>query len=681
MFAARKIQFGQFLFDLRDQRLIGPHGQIPLNLKSAEVFAYLVQRPGQIIPKEELLNAVWTGTAVTDDALVQRVLDIRKALGDNSKTPQFIRTHPKRGYEFVGIPVIKGEDESAAAPAAIALEHGKSNKRRWFVASLALVAIAAIVAAVFFARRHVASEEPANLRMAQLTFRSGMEDYPVPDVTGRHLLYSSDESGTPNLWILDQATGERRQITTGTENLSEPDWSSAGDWIAYRSGEGNGGLYAKSLATNEVRRIAPFGHHPRWSPDGRDLAFQTTGARSEIYIWSLKDRTLHKLTIKSPPLQSISWPTWGRDNSAIYFVAIARFVSSRKSRDSQDWVHLGHQIWKMNASGGAAKVVTPGTGILKDGGFDYDPKRSQLVFVGLDRGLWRSEIDADTGKEIRKPVRLTLTTQGHQHPRIDRDGQIAFSAINSEEALWLVPFDASGRLNESGMTRLTTGAASVRGPALSPDGRRMAYFLWQGERFELWLLDLKTRTVQPIGPNDQLSRTSPIWSDDGLSLTYNVVTGKTGELRRAWFAENFSRLTDERRVDEPPPVSERRNWDKSKQFRPYILTNATGQSLWLERKGSTPLRLRGPGHYQSPSWSADGRRIFFQCDEDGWFNIWSIDFDPGSGAAVGGPRQVSFFRGNPYLLSDINLGFAIQPKGLVVPLRENRSDLWLLRTR
>ena len=93
------------------------------------------------------------------------------------------------------------------------------------------------------------------------------------------------------------------------------------------------------------------------------------------------------------------------------------------------------------------------------------------------------------------------------------------------------------------------------------------------------------------------------------------------------------------------------------------------------------MRLAAQGHYQSPSWSTDERRIFFQSDEDGWYNIWSIDFDPDRGATLGSPRQISFFRGSPHLLSDINLGFAVQPTGLIVPLRENRIDLWLLRSR
>ena len=630
------------------------------------MLAYLLRRPGQIATKEELLSAVWADTSVTDDALVQRILDIRKALGDNSKTPQFIRTHPKRGYEFVGVNL-----EPAPEPAAPV---APSSRRSWVWAAAGAVALAVAGTALWMGR----PAAPAEIRMAQLTFLPGMEDYPAFDATGHKVLYASDESGAANLWVLDEASGERRQVTQGAANLSEPDWSGDADWIAYRSEEGMGGLFAKSLATGETLPIAAFGHHPRWSPDGQEVAFHTVGAQGDIHIWSRRDRSVRRVTVTAPPLVGLSWPAWSADGKALYCIATTPPLRGSSPRH-RDWVQLGHQIWRVSAAGGEAKVVTPGTGVLKDGGFDYDQRRSQLVFVGLDRGLWRSEIDPVSGAETRKPVRLTLTTQGHQHPRISPPGDIVFSAIASPEALWLVPFRKDGTLDDTAMTRLTTGAASVRAPALSPDGRRIAYFLWQGERFELWVLDLETRAVHPLGPNDRMSRTGPVWLEDGRGLIYDVMEGPNRERRAAWFTPDFAKLVDERKIEEAPTARTPRNRHPAGDYRPYVESKDGRQMLWLERKNAPPLQLAGPGHFQTPSWSVDGNRMFFQSDEDGWFNIWVLDFDPVRGVPVGRPRQSSGFRGSPYMLSDNNLGFAVQTNGLVVPLRENRGDLWLIR--
>lgn len=671
MFVTDKVRFGDFAFDLRDHRLSGPSGEVALNVKSAAVLAYLLQRPGRIVTKDELLRSVWIDTAVTDDALVQRILDIRRALGDSSRESRYIRTHPKRGYEFVA-------DANAATHSA---RETFAGQRRWWFAFIAVTAIVALAVFASTMRRAAVVPTPVDSRIGQLTFLSGMEDYPVFDAAGRRILFASDEGGTANLWMLDLASSERRALTSGKANLSEPDWSPDSTWIAYRSEEGLGALYASPADLREPVQVAPFGHHPRWSPDGQRIAFHTTLNGSEIYIWSRRDRTLRKVEISAPAMGGRSWPTWSGDGKYIYFVASVQFESSASQPESRGWVTLGNQIWRVPVEGGAAKVVTPGTGVLKAGGFDFDIWRSHLIFVGLDRSLWRSELDPATGAEKSKPVRLTLSTQGHQHPRVSRNGEIAFSAIAAPESLWLAKFDDAGRLSQTKMDRLTEGAASVRGPSLSPDGRRIAFFLWQGERFELWLLDLKTHDVRPIGPQDRLSRTSPIWGADGRELSYLVLEGRNREWRSAAFDSGFTKLLAERTIPGPTSAPGSRKRDPTGRFDLFVKTEDGRQRLWLAEAGGAGHAVTDPGPIQSASWAADGKRIYFQTDRDGWFNIWALDFDPSRSRVRGLPVQISSFRGSPYMLSDNNLGFAVQKHGLIVPLRENRSDLWVIRRR
>jgi len=88
-----------------------------LRQQTMQVLTYLLERPGELIPKEQLIRAIWHDTAVTDDALVQCIVEIRKALGDDPRKPKFIRTVPKSGYSFVG-PVAP----LARAPIAPAIE-------------------------------------------------------------------------------------------------------------------------------------------------------------------------------------------------------------------------------------------------------------------------------------------------------------------------------------------------------------------------------------------------------------------------------------------------------------------------------------------------------------------------------------------------------------------------------
>lgn len=72
---------------------------IPLRAQSFAVLRHLAANAGRVVSKDELTAAVWRGIAVTDDSLVQCVMDIRRALGDQSQS--VLRNVPKRGYELV----------------------------------------------------------------------------------------------------------------------------------------------------------------------------------------------------------------------------------------------------------------------------------------------------------------------------------------------------------------------------------------------------------------------------------------------------------------------------------------------------------------------------------------------------------------------------------------------------
>jgi DNA-binding winged helix-turn-helix (wHTH) protein len=54
-----------------------------------------------VVSKHELLDAVWPGTYISDDGLVQCVVEIRRALGDSARSPRYVLTLPKRGYRLL----------------------------------------------------------------------------------------------------------------------------------------------------------------------------------------------------------------------------------------------------------------------------------------------------------------------------------------------------------------------------------------------------------------------------------------------------------------------------------------------------------------------------------------------------------------------------------------------------
>jgi DNA-binding winged helix-turn-helix (wHTH) protein/predicted ATPase len=101
MDAPPSLYFLPFRLELGNDQLWKEDKTVPLRRKTSAVLRYLVDHPGQLVTKEQVLAAVWPGTYVEEGALTICIAELRKALGDNSKTPRFIETVHGRGYRFL----------------------------------------------------------------------------------------------------------------------------------------------------------------------------------------------------------------------------------------------------------------------------------------------------------------------------------------------------------------------------------------------------------------------------------------------------------------------------------------------------------------------------------------------------------------------------------------------------
>src|SRR5882672_1080535 len=90
---ARRLQFDRYVLDLDRGCLVLDGSEIVLRPKTFAVLQHLVQNSSRLVSKEELFAAVWPNLIVTDDALVQSIGDLRRALGDHG--PRLIRTVPR----------------------------------------------------------------------------------------------------------------------------------------------------------------------------------------------------------------------------------------------------------------------------------------------------------------------------------------------------------------------------------------------------------------------------------------------------------------------------------------------------------------------------------------------------------------------------------------------------------
>lgn len=96
-------RFGEFRLDPANRTVSRAGEQIDLSGRYFDALALLVAEPGQLIAKERFFDEVWHGVPVTDEALTQCIKELRKALGDNAGSPDFIQTVPKYGYRFVAV--------------------------------------------------------------------------------------------------------------------------------------------------------------------------------------------------------------------------------------------------------------------------------------------------------------------------------------------------------------------------------------------------------------------------------------------------------------------------------------------------------------------------------------------------------------------------------------------------
>jgi DNA-binding winged helix-turn-helix (wHTH) protein len=87
--------------DTANERLWRGTHELSLRPKTFAVLRYLVEHPGRLINREELLKAVWAPTHVSEAMPKLYIREIRQALGDDPHKPQFIETIPRRGWRFI----------------------------------------------------------------------------------------------------------------------------------------------------------------------------------------------------------------------------------------------------------------------------------------------------------------------------------------------------------------------------------------------------------------------------------------------------------------------------------------------------------------------------------------------------------------------------------------------------
>src|SRR5713226_9645464 len=159
---ARYACFGAFQLDLRKEELFKDGARVKLQGKVYQALRALLQKPGEIVTREELRLQLWpTDTHVNYDANVNTTVNkLRQVLGDSPDRPAFVETIPRKGYSFVAKVEFAGRLMTPRAPQpakllSVAAAHQRAEGRgalfqaalhsRWFTAALVTLVIASMM--------------------------------------------------------------------------------------------------------------------------------------------------------------------------------------------------------------------------------------------------------------------------------------------------------------------------------------------------------------------------------------------------------------------------------------------------------------------------------------------------------------------------------------------------------
>ncbi|MFY9559080.1 MAG: winged helix-turn-helix domain-containing protein [Terriglobales bacterium] len=222
-----KVRFGAFELDLRTAELRTNGRELPIQGQPFQILIVLLERPGELVTREELKKILWTSDTFVDfeHSLNKAVNRLREGLGDSAEQPKFVETLPRKGYRWIG-PVIRngngnspGESSLVVPEAEHASESEGHRRKFWKVAIPASGLIVAVIIGFFIlqSRRAPPLTEKDSIVLADFVNTTGD---PVFDDTLKQALsvqlsqspffnFLSDHRVRETLKLMGRAPGDR----------------------------------------------------------------------------------------------------------------------------------------------------------------------------------------------------------------------------------------------------------------------------------------------------------------------------------------------------------------------------------------------------------------------------------------------------------------------------------------
>jgi Tol biopolymer transport system component/DNA-binding winged helix-turn-helix (wHTH) protein len=666
-------RFGRYSLDATTKVVLRDGEPVRLARKAVETLLVLVEHPGQVLTKEELIAEIWQGRVVDEANLMQNIAVVRRALSLQPGQPGYIETFPGRGYRMLG-PIVADAEEVhgpqivAAAPlvtapiteiASSALPRPDKKNLTWIGAAGIAAAVATALVVIFLRGRW--NDTEVGFRRTAVARLGGKEFQPAISPDGLHIAFVLQrDDGLPNRIWVRPGTAPPFTISKAGWEYASPAWSPDGKQLAFlRFGE-SGELVVTDAAPNAPERVLAhvyktrFGlaqHHIDWSPDGNYLAVDDTPVAEQpfgIDLISVKNGERRRLT--TAPANSLGdvEPRFSPDGKTLSFIRVfhrarqglftigvnggnlRQMTNGVYQISGQDWAADGKnliigsnrtgdfRLWRISLRP-PLQPVTDWTGTYGDAPIQLALARraATLIYSVLqeDFNIWRLDLTA-TGNDPRRWSRIVNSSAQDVSPQYSPNGQeICFrSDRTGDEQLWVAAADGTNaRQITTGNIRPSVGRWSPDGNAIVfNDSREIEVYIARRETDGNW----KTSAVRARGLH-------PVFSSDGKWIY-------------AGLQDRILKIDVSSGATEPIAAGHGLSFGLSLDGRVlYFVRELTNSTLWqldLENGNMTKL-LTGLVPYCSSCWAAGHNGVYYLGAKPASVNGQAIYFHPNNGGA------------------------------------------------
>jgi eukaryotic-like serine/threonine-protein kinase len=443
-----------------------------------------------------------------------------------------LRKDARRRLHDIADARIEIEDAMAAPAEPVPVP----TPRRWsrLVLSAISLAIATALVLLLAARerfgRPAVKSPPSDTRVTRLTDLPGLEESPAISPDGRSVAFTGGVSGKRQVFVQLIAGGAPLQITRDTVDHECPRWSPDSSSILYFSPAVSGAVQGSiweipALGGMPRRVVTSVGCADINLTDGRLVLFRLAKEGIEL-VTAPTDGSRFDIVSVFPPATYYLYPRWSPDGR---WIAFQRGDSIR------------FDLFVMPATGGESRKLTRdnnmmnGFAWLRDStGIVYSSSRGGTIPYLPTLGLWQVTLRDGSVRQV------TSGETSYMSPDISASGAILVSRMKLQTDIWKFPVDSLPTGNVRRGVRVTQQTGQVLTPTASPDGKEIAFLSDTGGHANLWVMNTESGGLRQIthehDPNVAMG--VPLWSPDGRTITFVSSRGNQGLTFGVWLVDS-----------------------------------------------------------------------------------------------------------------------------------------------